>query len=252
MTNKGSDNIQFFNAISQPGDPMTAQGATLVDMVNEERYRPLMLTNDKCHCSSWSGQEAMQPGDVIDIWVAFPEPPDDVEQMTVTTPATPDFLDIPVTEASDPDPAIADAAVAEPTILPLRQFQENVDGPISREDSNDETTVMLSSDVLFDLNESELTSEADAALEQVAQEVDGSEASTVRIDGYTDNSGNDAINNPLSEDRAAAVEERLKELVTRDGVSYEVAGHGSSDPVGDNSTEEGREKNRRVTVTFEK
>jgi len=72
----------------------------------------------------------------------------------------------------------------------------------------------------------------------------------VTVDGYTDNTGNDAINNPLSVARAQAVETQLKQLVTRQGVSYKAAGHGSADPVADNGNAEGRRKNRRVTVTF--
>ncbi|RCV58000.1 OmpA family protein [Marinitenerispora sediminis] len=214
---------------------------------------PLKLTDEEtCHCSSWRGDENLGPGGSIDIWVAFPSPPEDIESMSVTTPVTPDFLDIPVTEAEAPDSAIADAPVAEPRVLDIRAYQDDIEGGTARTDSGDETTILLSSDVLFELNESDLTPEADDVLRQVAEEIDNASASTVEIDGYTDNTGNDRINKPLSEDRAASVEERLRELVTREGLGYEVAGHGSADPVGDNRTDEGREKNRRVTITFAK
>lgn len=252
--NKGEEKVRVFNTFAElGGHGTTPNGVSLIDMHNNKRYMPLTLTDGKtCHCSDWDGQQNLAPGGVIDIWAAFPSPPENVELVAVTTPVTPDFLDIPITEAASPDSAIAGAPVAEPRILDLRAFQDDISGDSSRTDSDEETSILLASDVLFDLNESTLTSTADDALQKVAEEIDSVSATTIRVDGYTDNSGNDSINNPLSTDRAKAVETRLKELITRDGVSFEVNGHGSADPVGDNSTEEGRKKNRRVTITFTK
>ncbi|MFC7329796.1 OmpA family protein [Marinactinospora rubrisoli] len=254
VTNDGDEATRVTDSLSEEGgQPSTPDGVSLIDTANEQRYMPLNRSDgETCHCSTWSGEESVEPGGRIETWVAFPAPPQDVEFVTVTTPVTPDFLDIPITDAESPDSSIADAPVAEPRVLGLRAFQDDVEGGTSRADSGDETTILLSSDVLFELNESALTPEADDILRQVAEEIDNASATTVEVDGYTDNTGSDAINDPLSEDRAASVEERLQELVTREGVGYEVAGHGSADPVGDNRTDEGREKNRRVTITFAK
>jgi len=68
----------------------------------------------------------------------------------------------------------------------------------------------------------------------------------VAIFGHTDSTGSDAINNPLSVNRAKAVETKLKSL----GVTNikRVEGQGSTNPVADNSTAEGRKQNRRVEV----
>lgn len=254
VINTGEKKAHVFYTLAELGGySTTPNGVSLIDMQNNKRYMPLTLTDGKtCHCSDWDGQQNLAPGGVIDVWAAFPSPPENVELVAVTTPVTPDFLDIPITEAASPDSAIAGAPVAEPRILDLRAFQDDISGDSSRTDSDEETSILLASDVLFDLNESTLTSAADDALQKVAEEIDSVSATTIRVDGYTDNSGNDSINNPLSTDRAKAVETRLKELITRDGVSFEVNGHGSADPVGDNSTEEGRAKNRRVTITFTK
>ncbi|MBO2463761.1 OmpA family protein [Actinomadura sp. LCR2-06] len=109
---------------------------------------------------------------------------------------------------------------------------------------------MLSSDVLFALNKADLTPRATALLQGLAKQVDASRGATVSVDGYTDTSGNDAINQPLSERRAQTVAGRLKQLVTRQGVTFAAAGHGSADPVAPNDGEQGRRKNRRVTVKF--
>jgi outer membrane protein OmpA-like peptidoglycan-associated protein len=231
----------------------TPDGVTLIDPLNQDRYYPLMRSDgDTCLCTEYSDASRIEPGQSVDIWVAFPAPPEEVTSMAIATPVAPDFMNVPLTQADQPDEEITGTQVADARILPLSAIQDSLDGETSREESGDETSIMLASDVLFDLNESDLTSDADEALQQVATEIDESGGDTIRVDGYTDNSGNDSINNPLSEDRAESVRDRLEELVTRDGISFEVEGHGSADPVADNSTEEGREKNRRVTVTFEK
>ncbi|MFC3995325.1 OmpA family protein [Nocardiopsis sediminis] len=249
-----NDSVTFdYALVAADGTYRTPDGVTLVDTANRERYFPLMNTDGStCLCSGYENNSIIPAGESLDIWVAFPAPPDDVTSVAVATPATPDFMNIPLSDASNPDDNIANATVEDPRILPLSGFQDDIDGTTSREESGDETSILLSSDVLFELNESDLTPDADEALEQVAAEIDASSGEEIKIDGYTDNSGSDAINNPLSEERAESVRDRLAELVTREGVSFEVAGHGSSDPVADNGTDEGREKNRRVTVTFGK
>ena len=134
----------------------------------------------------------------------------------------------------------------------MDSYQESLEGASDREESGDETSIHLSADVLFEVNESELTDKADDALEDIAKEIDGSSATTIQIDGHADDTGNDSINVPLSEDRAESVKKRLEGLVTRDDLKFETAGHGSDEPIASNSTEEGREKNRRVTVTFKR
>ncbi|MBN8854163.1 MAG: hypothetical protein BGO55_07200 [Sphingobacteriales bacterium 50-39] len=67
------------------------------------------------------------------------------------------------------------------------------------------------------------------------------------IDGYTDNTGRPEKNQLLSEHRAAAVK---KYLVSKGVAENRIAaaGHGQSDPVGDNKTAKGRAANRRVEL----
>ncbi|MBR2252953.1 MAG: OmpA family protein, partial [Prevotella sp.] len=71
---------------------------------------------------------------------------------------------------------------------------------------------------------------------------------SVDVQGYTDSTGNDAINNPLSVNRAQSVANYL----TQNGVKYSqmknVNGYGSSNPVASNETAAGRQQNRRVEV----
>lgn len=65
------------------------------------------------------------------------------------------------------------------------------------------------------------------------------------VEGHTDNTGNQASNQTLSESRALAVMDKLSEM----GISKSrlaTKGHGQNAPVSDNNSDEGRAKNRRV------
>jgi len=69
----------------------------------------------------------------------------------------------------------------------------------------------------------------------------------MRIEGHTDNVGTKELNDSLSTRRSAAVEAWLVAHGV-DGARLTHAGYGSSHPVGDKATEEGRAKNRRVEL----
>lgn len=68
------------------------------------------------------------------------------------------------------------------------------------------------------------------------------------IDGYTDNVGDAAYNEKLSKERADAVANYLKSKGVVLGERFTTKGYGAADPIADNSTEEGRAENRRVTI----
>ncbi|MBR8745236.1 OmpA family protein [Nocardiopsis sp. MG754419] len=170
--------------------------------------------------------------------------------MTVLTPITPPLVDIPISTSTE---SIDNENLAEPQVLSLTAISDSLeDDQTGRTETPEEVSILLSSDVLFATNSSDLGDEAREILEQVAQEIDDASSTTVSVDGYADNTGNDSINLPLSRDRAESVESALDDLITREGVTFEVEGHGSADPIADNETDEGRERNRRVSVTFEK
>lgn len=68
------------------------------------------------------------------------------------------------------------------------------------------------------------------------------------VGGHTDASGNDEINLPLSQQRADAV---LNYLVSKgaDAAKLTATGYGAERPIADNTTEEGKAKNRRIEFT---
>ena len=109
------------------------------------------------------------------------------------------------------------------------------------------TLYIISSGIEFEKNESTLTDTARNKLDKVADAIKSEPPTThVEIEGFTDPSGGAAINNPLSDRRAQAVAQYLHSR----GVSETIRtrGLGSSQPVGNNSTHEGRQENRRAEV----
>jgi outer membrane protein OmpA-like peptidoglycan-associated protein len=229
----------------------TVDGVSLVDIVGHKRYFPLQDTQGGCLCSA--ANIKIDPGRSQEFYAVFPAPPGELRQIAVAVPLTPVFADVSITDRpraigqDEVDPATADVK-SPPLILPIINSVEGTEASIDDDDVN--RRVRLSADVLFAVDKADLTSRARAVLEDVAEQIDASPGDVVEIDGHTDNTGNDAINDPLSQRRARAVQERLKVLATRQGVRYQSAGHGSHEAIADNATAEGRQKNRRVTVTF--
>ena len=84
-------------------------------------------------------------------------------------------------------------------------------------------------------------------LRDLATTLKNNPSTSITVIGYTDNTGTDAINIPLSRQRAESV---MNYLVSP-GVSssrFTVEGKGSSDPIASNDTAAGRAQNRRVEI----
>jgi outer membrane protein OmpA-like peptidoglycan-associated protein/opacity protein-like surface antigen len=102
-------------------------------------------------------------------------------------------------------------------------------------------------DVLFDSGKSDLRSEAREDLAKLSGIVLNYPALHLTIEGHSDNTGKAEINQALSEQRANAVRAYLINQGL-DPASLTAQGLGMSNPVGDNSTAEGRQKNRRIEI----
>ena len=105
----------------------------------------------------------------------------------------------------------------------------------------------IPSDVSFDTNRYEIKSNLRPILDRFATTLNQNPVTTVTIIGHTDSTGSDAINNPLSINRAASTRDYL---VARGVASNRVAidGRGSREPIADNNTASGRAMNRRVEI----
>jgi len=102
-------------------------------------------------------------------------------------------------------------------------------------------------DVLFDVGKSNLRPEGREDLVNLSGIIINYPKLRLSIEGHTDNRGNPELNQRLSEQRATAV---LDYLVKQglDHSSLSAQGLGENNPVADNSTTEGRQKNRRVEI----
>ena len=117
-------------------------------------------------------------------------------------------------------------------------------------DANNLTAVKVTFDsgVLFATNKYDLNSAAKSNLAEFAKVLKEYNDADVAIYGHTDSTGSDAINNPLSVNRANAVASYLKSLGVSANQIKSVEGKGSTQPVADNGTAAGRSQNRRVEV----
>ena len=101
--------------------------------------------------------------------------------------------------------------------------------------------------ILFDFDSDRLRGESTPTLAELLSTLERNPDLRVRIEGHTDASGEDNYNRELSERRAQAVVEHLAEAgISRDRL--ESVGMGESEPVADNSSEAGRQQNRRVVI----
>ena len=117
-------------------------------------------------------------------------------------------------------------------------------------DANNLTAVKVTFDsgLFFATNKYDLNNSVKSDLAQFAKVLKEYSDADVAIFGHTDSTGNDAINDPLSKNRASAVASYLMSQGVSSAQIKSVEGFGSKQPVADNSTAEGRKKNRRVEV----
>lgn len=102
--------------------------------------------------------------------------------------------------------------------------------------------------IYFDTNKSVVKSESYALIAEIAKVLNADQAMKIRIDGHTDSQGDAAYNQKLSEKRAKAVLTILTDDYGVSATQIESIGFGETQAVGDNSTVEGRAKNRRVEL----
>lgn len=106
--------------------------------------------------------------------------------------------------------------------------------------------------LLFDSGSATIKEESEPLVKQVGQILERYAANVVEIEGHTDNvpihNSNFADNDELSDERALNIFRYLKETALLDPSMIKHSGRGEYVPVADNSTPEGRAKNRRVEV----
>lgn len=119
--------------------------------------------------------------------------------------------------------------------------------PVTQSDGTSALKVTFDSGILFGFNETELGEEAKASIDRLVKAISDMPDSRIRVQGHTDIVGSAEVNQAKSTERAREVAKYLEakgiasSRITAEGLSFTV-------PVADNSTEEGRAKNRRVEI----
>ena len=111
----------------------------------------------------------------------------------------------------------------------------------------DRGLVMTLGDVLFDTGSTELKASANRTILRLVQFLQINPRRTIRVEGYTDNSGVAAENLELSRARAQAVADLLTDLGI-DSSRVDVKGYGEAHPLAENASAMGRAQNRRVEI----
>ncbi|GKS76521.1 OmpA family protein [Acidovorax sp. SUPP950] len=120
-------------------------------------------------------------------------------------------------------------------------------GVVVTQTADNQLKLDIPSDISFATNRSDIQSNFAPVLERFAEGLRNNPNTEVRIVGHTDSTGSDAINNPLSMDRAAST----RNFLTTRGVNggrIQVEGRGSHQPIATNDTNDGRARNRRVEI----
>ena len=124
-------------------------------------------------------------------------------------------------------------------------YERNEQSMTAIEKAIAETGKFVTNNILFETGKATLKPESMAEIQKVADYMKKNPGARFEVQGHTDNQGSDAINDPLSQQRAEAVVKALEGLGC-DPFNLRPVGKGSHEPVADNSTDAGRAQNRRV------
>ncbi|MEP7067227.1 MAG: OmpA family protein [Gemmatimonadota bacterium] len=102
--------------------------------------------------------------------------------------------------------------------------------------------------ILFELGSDHIRGESTPTLAEIGDMLKAHPALKLAIEGHTDNVGSAASNQALSDKRAAAVKQLLVSKYAVDAARLKSVGYGATKPVAPNTTEEGRQNNRRVEL----
>lgn len=156
-------------------------------------------------------------------------------------------------DPNDSDLKLPDGGtLAPPKVLDIKSVIEDLGGEERREDTNADIKFALQAEVLFGKDSAKLSAEANGRINAIAEEIKKQDASKVRVFGFTDNLGSSEHGDMLSKKRAEAVHNVLDEALSGSGITFEIRGYGEDYPIASNDDEQGRRKNRRVEVSFQR
>ncbi len=154
-------------------------------------------------------------------------------------------------EAAEAEQLEASAELAEKIEQALDQGE--IDNLVDLNYTSQYVELTIQGSILFDSGKVELKQDVLPVLDKVGQILETYAGGTIDIEGHTDNvpmsgGGKYANNDELSSGRALAVFNYLVENTTLDPAKLAHTGRGQYIPIADNSTDEGRARNRRVEI----
>lgn len=129
-----------------------------------------------------------------------------------------------------------------------QKLEEEMDG-VTVQRVEEGIAVSFDSGILFDFDSSSLRPEGYVNLRKLATIINRDEDTTLMIVGHTDSRGDDDYNLRLSERRAQSA----NRFMVSQGLSssrIQIVGRGEYEPIADNNTDDGRQKNRRIEVAI--
>jgi outer membrane protein OmpA-like peptidoglycan-associated protein len=171
------------------------------------------------------------------------------------TPTAPVAIDTASPDLRLPEGAKLAPAKVLDIVSVTDQSSTSADQPEQRQEtSNSTVTYALQSEVLFTKDSAKLSPSATSRIQAIAADINTRHVtSPVRVFGFTDNLGSESHGVVLSRQRAQAVYQVLAAALASAGDAshtFQVRGYGEDYPIADNSTESGRQENRRVEITF--
>ncbi|HEU5157412.1 MAG TPA: OmpA family protein [Streptosporangiaceae bacterium] len=205
----------------------------------------------------------------------FPALPDGVRQVTVLTPGTTaEIPGVPVvagappaapTEQSRSTPAPGQSVTLK-TSVPSGTIWRKVEDLydiVEGKDANTTSggggeTIAFPADILFAFDSAALTGKARQVIADAATNLKNraDPARPIGVEGHTDGKGLPSHNRPLSERRAAAVRDALRQALTGQSYDFRVTGKADTEPVAPETTAtgadnpRGRARNRRVEISY--
>lgn len=201
--------------------------------------------------------KSVSPGEGVELFPVFGAVPQDAGTVEAFLPNFGVVAGIPVVGEAEAgfDVAAAlsgadpDTSKAGPYSIGSATF--TADGSSNTRKDSASTTVTVSGDVTFASDSAELSSQADAVLASAVEQIKRfPSGGGLAITGHTDDVADDAHNQTLSEQRARAVSDRLKQLVDLSKWTVEATGKGEGEPRVPNDSDEHRQVNRRVEIVL--
>jgi OOP family OmpA-OmpF porin len=147
------------------------------------------------------------------------------------------------------------APVAQPEPAPAPAVEAAPETPLEPVPAAEPTPEMMkycvTLDILFDIEKAEIRPEYNTEVAKVGDFMKKYPTTTAVIEGYTDEVGSDDFNMQLSQQRAESVVNALVANFGIDRSRLSAKGYGKTKPIADNSTDEGRQKNRRIDAIID-